>query len=181
MKRWGMLCVGVLLFAGIASAQDVPTFEVFTGYSYVRMSVGIGTGLRTTNFNGASASVAYNLNNWLGVVGDFGGYTTGNFAGGGLQGSVITYLFGPKISFRRDKLTPYVQGLAGGARLFGGGPTINGFAFAGGGGLDWNATPHFGLRLIEADYLMTKLNFGGPSSFNTQHSLRVSTGFTFSF
>lgn len=175
MKRWGLLCIGVLLFAGITSAQDAPKVEVFGGYSYMHFSV--GNGLPGSNFNGGSGSVSFNVNNWLGIVGDFGGYHTGSFVAGP-SGSVITYLFGPKIAFRREKVTPFVQALFGGAHLSAGG-TLNGFATALGGGFDYNATPHLGIRVIQAEYLLTKINFGGP--FTSQNNVRVSAGVVFRF
>jgi opacity protein-like surface antigen len=176
MKRWGLLCVGVLLFAGFASAQDTPRVEVFGGYSYLQTTVA-GTG---TNFDlGGSGSVAFNFNNRLGIVGDFGGYHTGSFIGSGISGNVITYLFGPRFAFRTEKATPFVQALFGGARLSVGGNSLNNFAMAVGGGFDWNVTPHFGVRPIEAEYVLTKFNFG-PGA-NTQNSIRLSTGVTFRF
>jgi uncharacterized hydantoinase/oxoprolinase family protein len=44
-----------------------------------------------------------------------------------------------------------------------------------GGGLDWNATPHIGVRLIQAEYLMTQ--FGST----TQNGVRISAGVVFRF
>lgn len=177
MKRWGLLCVGILLFAGIASAQDDPKVEVFGGYSYLHTSV--GGGVPGTNFNGGSGSVSFNPNRWLGIVGDFGGYHTGSFAGSGFSGSVISYLFGPKIAFRGEKVTPFVQALFGGARVSSGGASLNGFATALGGGFDYNATPRIGIRVIQAEYVLTKFNFG--PGFTSQNSARISTGVVFRF
>ena len=70
MKRLALFCGAMLLFAGIASAQDSSRAEVFGGYSYVHES----DNGQTANFNGGSGSLAYNLTPWLGVVGDFGGH-----------------------------------------------------------------------------------------------------------
>jgi hypothetical protein len=47
-----------------------------------------------------------------------------------------------------------------------------------GGGLDWNATPHIGVRLIQAEYLLTKFNDGAN---NRQNNVRVSAGVVFRF
>jgi hypothetical protein len=44
---------------------------------------------------------------------------------------------------------------------------------AAGGGLDWNATTHIGIRVIQAEYVMTR--FGG----DTQNNARISTGVVF--
>ena len=191
MKRLALLCGAMLLFAGLASAQDSPKIEAFGGYSYLRANDG-GEGF---NFNGGSGSLAYNLTPWLGVVGDFGGYHwsgSGDFAGE--DSTVVTYLFGPKVSFRRGPITPFAQVLLGGAhisasdnecedvRIHGNGTSCgstsgsqNGFSMALGGGLDWNATSHIGIRLIQAEYLLTRFDS------QSQNNARISTGVVFRF
>jgi len=193
MKRWALLCGVMLLSAVAASAQDMPKAEVFGGYSYLHVS---DQGA-TANFNGGSGSLSYDPNSWLGIVGDFGGY---HWSDSGVDANVITYLFGPKIAFRSGKITPFVQALFGGAHLSGSGSggsggtdvrvrpeatfggsgsaSENAFAMALGGGLDWNATPHIGVRLIQAEYLLTKFNDGAN---NRQNNVRVSAGVVFRF
>ena len=183
MKRLALLCGAMLLFAGIASAQsDTPKAEVFGGYSYLRVNP--GSGAPGINANGGSGSFSYNPNAWLGIVGDFGGYHASPF---GVSANVISYLFGPKVAFRRGYVTPFVQALFGGARISGtgcadarvrpqascGSASENAFATALGGGVDWNATPHVGIRLIQAEYVMTRF------FSSTQNNLRVSTGVVF--
>ena len=189
MKRLALLCGAMLLFAGIASAQsDTPKAEVFGGYSYLRVNP--GSGAPGINANGGSDSFSYNPNAWLGIVGDFGGYHASPF---GVSANVISYLFGPKVAFRRGSVTPFVQALFGGARISanGGGcagtlskvrpqgiigcgsGSTNAFATALGGGVDWNATPHVGIRLVQAEYVMTRF-FSA-----TQNNVRVSTGVVF--
>ena len=181
MKRLALLCGAMLLFAGIASAQsDTPKVEVFGGYSFAHLSAnGFGA-----NFNGGSASVSYNPNNWLGLVADFGGYHGGADIG---NANVYSYLFGPKVAFRRGSVTPFVQALFGGARISGSGcadarvrpqascgsASENGFATTLGGGLDWNATPHVGIRLIQAEYFMTRF------VSTTENGTRISAGVVF--
>jgi len=174
MKRWALLCGVMLLTAAAASAQDISKVEVFGGYSYVRVSLrGANT---STNLNGGSASVTYNPVNWIGLVADFGGYHGGySFSSGGINGEVYTYMFGPKTSFRLGRFTPFVQTLFGGAHTSSGSAfgSENSFAMASGGGLDLNATSHVGVRLVQADYLLTTLNDGVN---NRQNNLRLSAG-----
>ena len=190
MKKWALLCGAMLLFAGIASAQENPKVEVFGGYSYIRASY-FGLGL---NFNGGGGSVSYNPNKWLGVVGDFGGNHWSDF---GVDANVITYLFGPKIAYRTEKFTPFAQVLFGGAHISGSAvgscPTArvrpqasctlsgseNAFAMTFGGGLDYNATPHIGIRLAQAEYLMTRFQGFGSNFGNTQNSFRYEAGVVF--
>lgn len=185
MKRWALLWGILLMFSVAASAQENPKAEVFGGYSFARLSAsGVGV-----NFNGGSASLSYNPNNWLGLVADFGGYHGDSNFG---NGNVYTYLFGPKVAFRNGRWTPYVQSLFGGAHASGtvacdgvegrvrpqqivgcGSGSENSFAMTLGGGVDVNATDHIGIRLIQAEYLMTRL-FG-----ITENGTRISTGVVF--
>ena len=189
MKKLALLCGAMLLFAGLASAQDeAPKVEAFGGYSYVRVNPGFGApGL---NFNGGSGSVAYNFTPMLGVVADFGGY---HWSQDGADATVVSYLFGPKVALRHGPITPYAQALFGGAhgsgnffdvcdtaRVHPQGGCIdsgseNAFSMALGGGVDWNATPHIGVRLIQAEYLMTRF------FSNTQNNARISAGVVFRF
>jgi len=193
MKRWALLFGVMLLFAGIASAQDEESkFEVFGGYSYVRADANLGFANTSLNFNGGSGSIAYNVVPWLGVVGDFGGYHwSGSGSLSGEDATAFSYMFGPKASMHAGPITPFVQALFGGTRLSGtacgevlsarvrperpscGSGSENAFSMALGGGLDWNATPHIGVRLIQAEYYMTQF-------FSvTQNNARISAGVTF--
>src|SRR5277367_6686534 len=110
MKRLALLCGALLLFSGIASAQDSPKIEAFGGYSYLRAN-DFNTG---ENFNGGSGSLAYNFTPMLGVVADFGGYHwSQGFDGVNETVNVVSYLFGPKVSLRHGKFTPFAQALFG--------------------------------------------------------------------
>lgn len=189
-RRWLWLCGMILVFASVASAQEeAPKAEVFAGYSYVRVNPGFS--LSGVNFNGGSASLSYNPTGWLGLVGDFGGYHGDEL---GVGADVYTFLFGPKLALRRAPFTPYAQVLFGGAHgevaapcmIGGGGARVhrestvfclsgsdNAFAMTVGGGLDWNATQHIGIRIIQAEYLMTRF------LSETQNNARISTGVVF--
>jgi outer membrane immunogenic protein len=177
MKRWGLLCGVMLLSAVAASAQDGSKAEVFAGYSYLHSSVS-GTTF-TANLNGGSASVTFNATSWLGIVGDFGGYHGGvNSLGSGINGEVYTYLFGPKATFHAGRFTPFVHSLFGGVHassssVYG---SESAFAMASGGGIDFDATKHLGLRLVQADYLLTTLN---DHENNRQNNARISAGLVF--
>jgi hypothetical protein len=88
------------LFAAGVSAQDVQKFDLFAGYSYVRANPGT-SGVDGFNLHGGSASIAYNATRWLSGVADFGGYRSGNILGTGVDGTLSTYLFGPRVSYRQ--------------------------------------------------------------------------------
>src|ERR1700687_2604287 len=130
------------LFGVAAQAQERKTIDVFAGYSYVRANPAT-SGSDTFNLHGGSASIAYNFNGWLSGVADFGGYHNTNILGSGVDGTLSTYLFGPRVSYRSYRhFTPCAEGLFGvahaGARIAGGANgSQNAFAMAIGGGVDY--------------------------------------------
>src|SRR5262249_23705169 len=130
--------------------------------------------------------IAYNANNWLSGVADFGGYHSGNILGTGVDGTLSTYLFGPRISYRRNsRFTPFGQVLFGVAHIGGShrlafSTSNNSFAMALGGGVDVQVAHHFSVRPVQVDYLLTRFNEFGNGGQN-QNSLRVSTGVVFHF
>lgn len=175
--------------AQTAQAQDAPKWEIFGGYTYMRSNVIVsGTPF---NLNGGSGSVAYNLTNWFGLVGDIGVTHQGTVAGKPFSLTVTTYEFGPRVSWRNHShLTPYMQVLIGGGHA--GGTlyttslgtglaplgTSNDFNFTAGGGVDWKINHGFSVRLAQAEYLHTQFMNGNN---NSQSNFRLSTGVVFSF
>lgn len=180
--------LALLAFMGIsAEAQDFPKLDAFLGYSYVRANPAT-SGVDSFNLNGGSANVAYNVNHWLSGVGDFGGYTNGNILSTGIDGTVSTYLFGPRISYRHfGRITPFGQVLFGVAHasstLFGSTASQNAFAMTVGGGVDYRLSHHLAIRPVEMDYLLTRFNevTEGSAGRGNQNNLRVSTGIVFRF
>ena len=187
MKLPVVVCLLALvsLFGAAAQAQDVPKFDVFAGYSYVRANPAT-SGIDSFSMNGGSASIAYNANHWFGAVADFAGYHTNNILGTGVDGTLSTYLFGPRISYRHDsRITPFGQVLFGVAHIAGDNglafsTSNNSFAMAIGGGVDFKVSHRFSIRPVHVDYLMTHFNELGTGAQN-QNNLRVSTGVVFHF
>jgi outer membrane protein OmpA-like peptidoglycan-associated protein len=175
--------------------------ELFVGYSYLRAVPAPSDGNRLVWLNGGSTSLAYNFTRHLGLVGDFGGFADSQLllAGTGItpksSGSVYTYLFGPRISFRNNqRFTPFVQALFGGIHAsdvtlasgcMGVGctplPAENSFSWTGGGGLDINLRRHLAIRLIQAEYLMTKFQNYSTGTASSQNDMRLSSGIVFRF
>ena len=200
MKRWALLCGALLLFSGmLAGTASAQTFEAFGGYSYFRFNP--GDDANGANFNGGSGSLAFNATPWLGVVADFGGYHWGGSADEGItSANAVTYMFGPKVSYHAGPIVPFAQVLFGGIHGTINGPVCeddarvhregcdeenesfseNAFAMALGGGVDWNATEHLGVRLIQVEYVMTRFNTDFAAS-NSQNNVRISAGVTFRF
>jgi opacity protein-like surface antigen len=157
------LCIPALLaifaFAVPAKAQEEPSkADLYVGYDYLRVNSG-GTAF---NFNGGSGQLGYNVNHWLEVVGEFGGYYTGT----GFRAGILSYLFGPRINFRpHGKLTPFAHGLFGGGRTIVDSPQ-NAFAMSAGGGVDFKVSEHFAVRPIQAEYFRTNFTDGARNHQN---------------
>ena len=172
--------LALLAVAAQSQAQDHSKVDVFAGYSYDRWD-----GAKKFNLNGGSASVAYNVNSWLSGVADFGGYHNGNVQNTGLDFTLSTYLFGPRISYRRwNRVTPFGEVLFGVERVSTSTATANrsdnGFAMTAGGGFDLNLARHFSVRPVKVDYLLTRFAAAGAAP-QSQKNLRVSTGVVFHF
>jgi outer membrane immunogenic protein len=177
------LSLVVLGIARPARAQEEPTkLEAYGGYSYIRFNVNANvSGIAPSasyNASGGGGQLEYNPNRWLGVVGDLSGYevTQVNPVAG-----TFSYLFGPRVSFRRRKVTPFAQTLFGGmaatSEIGHPGPA-NHFAMTAGGGLDYTVSKLVAIRLLQVEYYMTKFPDGLS---NRQNNFRVATGIVFRF
>lgn len=174
-----LIVFGLLLFvAGIAMAQEGPSFEVSGNYNFIRINP--GGGASGSNCHGFGGTAAVNANNWLGVVGDFGGCKVTGLPSG-TSSSAWTYLFGPRIYLAgNSRISPYAQVLLGGEHLS---ATVTGlatatsssFAMTFGGGLDLRATKHVSIRPLQMEYLYTK--FGTTH----QNNLRIASGLVYHF
>ena len=160
--------------------EQASKFEVYGGYYYARFNVNAGAAggvpSETFNGNGGGGQLEYNANNWLGVVGDLGGYGATSTTNGALVGGAFTYLFGPRVNLRRGKVTPFAQTLFGGiwtTNGIGNSVSENNFAMTAGGGIDFKVSKHVSVRPIQAEYFMTKI----PDGLNNrQDNLRVGAG-----
>jgi len=183
--------------------RSTPRFELFLGYSNFRSVPMSSAGNRIAWLSGGSTSLAINANRYLGFVADFGGYHANRFGPdappiGGVvnaSGNVFTYMFGPRLSLRHDRFTPFAQVLFGGARA--GEVTLNGcsgvgctplpsensFTMTAGGGLDITLHRHVALRLFQAEYVMTRFEDRSSSVAQpgTQNDVRLSAGIVFRF
>lgn len=181
-----------------------PRVEWFLGYSYLRAVPELAAGNRLVYLNGGSTSIAFNFNRYLGIVGDFGGFKDSKLLLSGpgepsgavnSSGTAYTYLFGPRLSYRtHERITPFAQVLFGGIHASdvtlssgcsGAGctllPSENRFAMTAGGGLDVKVHHHIAIRLIQAEYLMTRFENLTTGSTASQNDMRLSAGLVFRF
>jgi outer membrane protein OmpA-like peptidoglycan-associated protein len=152
--------------------------------------------------NGGSANLAFNFNRYLGVVGDFGAYknselrlsTSPHATVADSDGMVYTFLAGPRFSFRNDgRFTPFAQALFGAAlanqvklsRCAGDACTLlpkeTRFAMTAGGGLDMRANHVLAIRLVQAEYLMTRFANLDTGNKASQNDMRLSSGIVLRF
>ena len=164
-----------------------PKFEVAGMFSYINFCP-----CSFKNFNqlGGTGSFAYNVNKWLGIVGEVGGYrfdrqifvlnADNSFTEATISGNMQTYLFGPRLNLRRfDHFVPFAEvlfGAAHGSQQVTGDKSQGAFALAVGGGVDVILTKYIAWRFFQADYLMT--NFSGTllSPDGRQNNFRIGTG-----
>ena len=181
----------------------IPKVELFLGYSYLRAVPQLAAGNRLVWLNGGSANLAYNFNRYLGIVADVGALTNSEVKFTGAYTStvdvnntnvnVLTYLFGPRLSYRKyNRITPFAQGLFGGAHanevaltpctvnctLL---PSQNTLALTAGGGLDLKVHRHIAIRVIQAEYLMTRFQDYTTGTTSAQNDMRISAGIVFRF
>jgi opacity protein-like surface antigen len=167
-----------------------PKIETAPGFMYIHTGaiLGFQNGL---NCVGGGGTVAYNLTSALGVAADLGGCKILELNGATgplskINGTEFTYLFGPRVTFRKsDRFHPFGELSFGGTRVklscnngdFGnncGGlapgqvPTRpltnptgtsvskNAFSLSVGGGFDIKLNQKIAIRLIQAEYLYTR-------------------------
>jgi Outer membrane protein beta-barrel domain len=163
----------VLLLLPLPAAAQAPRVEVFTGYSHLVGNLDNSS----FNLNGVESSVTENLNQWFGgtldVSGQFG-------TEGGFKVNSESIAYGPVVSYRRlGGLVPFAHGMLGAVRAS---PEYLGVSQSeyrlgvwAGGGVDVRLTDTVSLRVIQADYLMTRF------SSTRQDNIRLSAGLVFRF
>jgi hypothetical protein len=164
-------------------AQEEPSkLELYAGYDYIRFNINArvsGQPLsQTFNGNGGGGELIYNVNRWLGVLGDVSGSWATNSTS---QGAAMPYLFGPRLSLRHGAVTPFVQVLLGGVLTSSGIEQIgwqSHFAMTAGGGIDLKVSRHVSIRPVQAEYFLTKISDGLN---NRQNNFRFGAGIVFRF
>lgn len=167
-------------------AVATPRFDVSVGYNYIDANAPPSScdcfGMKA----GGYASANYNFLDWLGITGKFTGNHASDISNLGQDLTLMTFMAGPKFFLPYRRMSPFGDILFGGAHAsdsyF---PTSTGFetsatsfALSAGGGLDWNLTRRFAIRLPDVEYLRTSLPNGDG---NTQNQLEISAGIVFHF
>jgi hypothetical protein len=155
-----MLVVGLLYGSGFA--QKV---ELFGGAQFEHLQP-------SYNAAGWNGALTGNFKHILGITADFSGVYKSKRS----SSSVYTYTVGPVLTARLPVVQPFAHALFGGAHASIGDDSDNSFAMLLGGGLDLGLRKGIGLRLLQADWLMTRF---GEQIQNSQG--RVSAGIVIKF
>jgi outer membrane protein OmpA-like peptidoglycan-associated protein len=200
-RRWAMPAATIAVlctFTALAAAQDQPPpkWELFGGYSVFDPGATINGELPGAllplssrlewNPRGAGVSVTYNFDKWLGLTLDTSthwGSGESTFAKRIDDAAFSNLSFGPKITFRHDRFSPFFEVLVGDHRLM---PDafhdVDKLGVMIGGGLDVNVSRHIALRLIRADFVLSNYRYGPTSVPSTEiRGLRAQTGIVFMF
>jgi outer membrane immunogenic protein len=167
--------LAVLGFAHATFAQqEVTKTETSAGINYVRSNTADGM-CQCFSLVGASSTFVWNASERYSGVVDVGYQRSTNINSTGNSLGLMTYMAGPRISFRGRKYTLFGQALAGGVRANSNGLYNNASGFAGsaGGGLDFQLTQRLSWRILQADYLLTRVPNG---SNDIQNNIRLTTG-----
>ena len=175
-------CVGT---AAAAQDQPVPKWELFGGYSFLYpnadLHVLLPGGLLPvsspleSNPRGVGGSLTYDFNRWFGLTLDGSTHWGSGETTLGKEIDDVGFSnlsFGPKVTFRKTHVAPFLEALVGDHRLA---PDafhdINKLGFMFGGGLDFKVSKHVALRLPRVDYVMSSYRYG-PSATTGSTDLR---------
>ena len=208
MKRVISLVALGSIFGLCALAQEGGKADLFLGYSFVRYNS--AQTIPAFTANGGLGTFAWNLNDYIGIEAELGGYHNGNVNNYQFDTTTFSYLFGPRFSWGRQKrIAPYVHTLFGGQyattsisadSILVVNPLVtpsngrykadtNSFAMAIGGGLDIKLSKTIILRPAQIDYFLTRLEAPdvtvpagttNPRARN-QNNFRYAAGIAFNF
>ena len=185
-----------------AASDEYPEMEVAVGYSFLRVCPNC-TFFNDFYMNGGGGAFVYNVKSWIGVKGEFVGYTTAggfkkqlaNLGVAGASGNLFTYTFGPQVKKQWGKFRPFGEFLVGAAhsnayaKIFSAekgalntSGSQNAFAMQFGAGLDYVLNKRIQIRPAEIDCLYTRFGANSiPNYSGTQHSFKYVAGLNFTF
>ena len=152
-----------------AAAQDIPRVQVFAGYSYTRFDSPSFGFSNPSGLNGYNFSPAFNLIRGFGVAAEVSGQYGSNL-------NLRDIAVGPQFLYPKGKTLFFGHVLIGSVRSLvrvGNNEEDTDRAVALGGGMDFDLSSRFSVRVFQVDYLHTSL------FSETQNNLRFSTGLVY--
>jgi opacity protein-like surface antigen len=158
------------------------TVRASVGYAYASLSLPLSNRL---NLSGVNATATADFSPRIGISVDSSYVRAANILDTGRHADVLSYLAGPVFyPTRAAKLTTYVHGLFGGARVTGVIPEsggeyqlgyVNKFSWAVGGGVEYQISPSFALRTggdyQHISFFNSAMEVEGQSGFRAACSL----------
>jgi outer membrane immunogenic protein len=177
----------LLAAPGSMLAQGQPSQEMAFDYSYVHTNAPPG-GCGCFSMNGGGGSYAYHYGPQFALVADVEVVQASKVDANGDDLTLTSFLAGPRFYYRRPsaRWVPYGQVLVGGVRGTGSLAAANSAGEARpvalgatlGGGVEYNISRRFTLRVAEVDYFITTF----PNYVNgRQNNLRVTAGVAYYF
>lgn len=181
--------------SSLTVAQLGDRLEIFGGYAYMHRDMSM---VAPSGVHGWDASANWRFHRWLGLTADFSGFYPGlpccASSSSAVGAMTNNFLFGPQVSLRRPRFSPFARFLMGYTHLYPANTgalsvelftSDNSFTLAAGGGVDYSLTRHFALR-GQADWLHS--GFVLLSSFQpgrhyppNDNVVRISTGVVLRF
>lgn len=163
-----ILTLLLLSVSAFAQDEETPKYEIFGGYQWLHPGATVPAPFQSPAApvpltlrdmgDGAGGSFTYNFAKYLGLVGDYGRNWTDNT-------SEQTVSVGPKLETRHEGVNLFVNTLLSWNRTdVSGLGSHDGIGAILGGGMDFKITRHFGVRLIEADYVWAHQNYSSVVS-----------------
>jgi hypothetical protein len=175
MRKPMLIMVFVLAANASAWAQEPVRFEVYGGYSYAgsNFSIGrtsVGTNVTTEGLPaGWNASFTFFPSEEIGLTAEFGSHYGSEDKGptiGPIDATLQTYMFGPRLMERGERVEGFVSILAGVFRGVidsrAGHQSDAAIAVGVGGGLDL-VFGRVGVRLFQADVVFCQMVTSNPS------------------
>jgi len=185
--------LGILIASSVCGAQQAEPRAVDLGFTYSAEHTQLIHTQGNFWLQGGGADASWTLWKGFGVAASVTGDRVSNYLPG-YDVNKIAYLGGPRYTFttrsRSDnsglRFQIFGQGLFGETHAFdsffpsasGILTSANSFEIQAGGGANLLLTRHFGLRLLEADYVRTELP---NNASNQQNALRLSAGAIFHY
>ncbi len=165
----------------VAVGQEYTKMEVFGGFQYTSFDA---FNIQRVNLLGWSAAGTAFLSKPFGITAEATG-SYGSPTVGGVSTTLPTYtfMFGPTMRAPLEKSTPFVHALFGMAHMSNtqGIYSSTGFSLALGGGFDQRISKSLNIRVVQVDYLTTKLQDPTGTGNGRQNNFRVAAGIVYKF
>jgi peptidoglycan-associated lipoprotein len=183
-----LLALSLLSIAPVKMlAQGQPSQELAFDYSYIHTNAPPGA-CGCFSMNGGGGSYAYHYGPQFAMLADVEVVHTSKVNAGDDDLTLTSFLAGPRFYYRRPNahFVPYGQVLLGGVRGTGslaaansdGAASSTAFGATLGGGVEYNLSRSWSLRVVEVNYFITTFD---NLVNNRQNNLRVTAGVAYHF